>query len=197
MRTLRQRRAELALERARGARVDELGFLDQRADPIRLLARRAMRRDSLDELGSALLGQDDGLHGLPARRQLADHGAIEIRVGRHRQRPRNRRRRHDELVRHTRVVLALLLEPPPLLDAEAMLLVDDHERELPKLDALLEQRVRADDDGGAAVGDGRRASRRARAPVARRATPRPRCRAARASARSSRNAARRAAPSAP
>ena len=36
-----------------------------------------------------------------------------------------------------------------------MLLVDDDERELPKFDALLEQRVRADDDGGAAVGDGR------------------------------------------
>ncbi len=36
-----------------------------------------------------------------------------------------------------------------------MLLVDDDERELPELHALLEQRVRADDDGGAAVGDGR------------------------------------------
>ena len=41
----------------------------------------------------------------------------------------------------------------PLLDAEAVLLVDDHERELPERHALLKQRMRADDDARAAVGD--------------------------------------------
>ena len=84
-----------------------------------------------------------------------------------------------------------------LLDAEAMLLVDDDEREPLELDALLEQRVRADDDGGAAVGDSRerRGSRARRS--ARRAASRLRNPKGRASARSSRRAARRAAPSAP
>ena len=36
-----------------------------------------------------------------------------------------------------------------LLDAEAVLLVDDGDREVAQLDALLDQRVRADDDVGA------------------------------------------------
>ena len=43
-----------------------------------------------------------------------------------------------------------------LLDAEAVLLVDDRDREVAQLDALLDQRVRADDDVGA--------ERRSRAP---------------------------------
>ena len=154
-------------------------------------------RDALDELGAALLRQHDGLHGLAARRQLADHGAIEIRVRRHRERPRNRRRGHDELVRHAGGVLAFLLQLQPLLDAEAVLLVDDHECELPERHALLKQRMRADDDARAAVGDCRERGAHAHAPVARRSAPSPRCRAAQASARSSRNAARRATPSAP
>ena len=38
------------------------------------------------------------------------------------------------------------VERPALLDAEAMLLVDDRDREVRELDALLDQRVRADDD---------------------------------------------------
>ena len=40
-----------------------------------------------------------------------------------------------------------------LLDAEAVLLVDDDQPEVGELDALLQQRVGADDDAGPAVGD--------------------------------------------
>ena len=38
------------------------------------------------------------------------------------------------------------VERRALLDAEAVLLVDDRDREVAELDALLDQRVRADDD---------------------------------------------------
>ena len=41
---------------------------------------------------------------------------------------------------------APLDERPALLDSEAVLLVDDRDRELSELDPLLDQRVRADDD---------------------------------------------------
>ena len=41
---------------------------------------------------------------------------------------------------------ASLDERRALLDAEAVLLVDDGDREVAELDALLDQRVRADDD---------------------------------------------------
>ena len=41
---------------------------------------------------------------------------------------------------------ALLLQPQALLDAEAMLLVDDDERESREIDALLKQCVGSDDD---------------------------------------------------
>ena len=40
---------------------------------------------------------------------------------------------------------ALVAQRHALVHAEAMLLVDDDERELIKLDAFLEQRMRADD----------------------------------------------------
>ncbi len=128
-RSFRQRGAQLLDERARGARLDGLGLVDQRADPVRLSAGRAMRRHALDELDAPALGQHRGQHRLAARRQLVDHRAIEIRVRGHRERPRDRRRGHDQLMRRARVALALPLELQPLLHAEAMLLVDDHERE--------------------------------------------------------------------
>ena len=38
------------------------------------------------------------------------------------------------------------VERASLLDAEAVLLVDDRDRELAEVDAFLDQRVRADDD---------------------------------------------------
>ena len=41
---------------------------------------------------------------------------------------------------------AALGERPALLDAEAVLLVDDRDGEVGELDILLDQRVRADDD---------------------------------------------------
>jgi hypothetical protein len=49
-------------------------------------------------------------------------------------------------VQHVRRKRTILCQRAPLLDAEAMLLVDDRDREVRQLDVLLDQRVRADDD---------------------------------------------------
>ena len=49
--------------------------------------------------------------------------------------------------------VALGAQGVALLDAEAVLLVDDDQPEVGELDALLQQGVRADDDAGPAVGD--------------------------------------------
>ena len=57
---------------------------------------------------------------------------------------------HDQDVRRP---AALGAQRVALLDAEAVLLVDDDEAEVGELDALLEQRVGADDDAGPALGD--------------------------------------------
>ena len=57
---------------------------------------------------------------LPARRQLAQLGEVEVAVERERERARDRRRRHVQRVR-----AVALRERRPLLDAEAVLLVDD------------------------------------------------------------------------
>ena len=52
-----------------------------------------------------------------------------------------------------RGAVALGAEGVALLDAEAVLLVDDDEAEVGEVDALLQEGVGADDDAGAAVGD--------------------------------------------
>ena len=121
---------------------------------------------------AALLRHTTVLHRRASRRQLIDDRDVEIGIGGHGQRARNRRRRHDELMGNAAVRLALLLQPQALLHAEAMLLVDDDQGELCEIDALLKQRVRADDDADLAGGDGvERAAARARR--LRAATPAP------------------------
>ena len=61
-------------------------------------------------------------------------------------------------------MLALAAEACPLLDTEPVLLVDDHEPEAAELDALLDERVGADDARGVA----RRERRAPGRPLARR-----------------------------
>ena len=75
------------------------GFFDERAHPVRLPSLRALLVDALDDLVAARLRQHHGLHRRAARRQLVDHGDVEIGVRGHRQRARDRRRRHDQLMR--------------------------------------------------------------------------------------------------
>src|SRR6185295_8211649 len=72
-------------------------------------------------------------------------------------------RRHHELVRAAPYGLALFPQLQTLVHPEAMLLVDDREREPMELDSLLEERVRADGDLRIARGQ-RSRERFARAP---------------------------------
>ena len=53
----------------------------------------------------------------------------------------------------TSTVVSQLLQPLLVLDAEPLLLVDDHQTQVLELDVLAEQPVRADDDVDGAVGE--------------------------------------------
>ncbi len=92
-------------------------------------------------------GEHHGAHRRAARRQLVDDRDVEVGVGRHRQRARDRRRRHDELVRHLRAAPALLRAAAAAAARRsgAARRRSTSARSL-ELHALLEQRMRADDD---------------------------------------------------
>ena len=126
----RERRAQgrRGLLRRLGAQL--IGLLDQRTHPVRLAAGAAGLHDARDHLRAALLGDHDGLH------RRAPGGSSSI----------------TEMSRSAYAVIAsvrgigvavmiswcgtrpcllpLLLQPQALLHAEAVLLVDDDEREV-------------------------------------------------------------------
>ena len=79
--------------------------------------------------------------GFRVRRRLRDLADRQVAVDGERERARDRRRGHVQDVRR-----AALGERRALLDAEAVLLVDDRDGEVGELDLLLDQRVRADGD---------------------------------------------------
>ncbi len=119
--------------------------------------------DAVDHFVAACVGQCDRRHGLAARRQLVDDRRVQVGIRRHSQCAGDGCCGHDELVRIAFLGHPFLPQGDALMHAEAVLLVDDHEREPGEVDALLEQGVRADDDLRAAVGNGRQclAARRA------------------------------------
>ena len=98
---------------------------------------------------------------LAPRRQLVEHGDVEVAVRGERERARDRRRGHHEEVRRA-LPVALVAQLRALRDAEAVLLVDDDEPEPREPDALGEQRVRADRRRRARRRRAARASTRAR-----------------------------------
>ena len=88
----------------------------------------------------------------PAARQLAQGGRVEIAVERQRQRARDRRRGHVQDVGcEARACLAV--ERRALAHAEAVLLVDDRERQPARSDRILDQRVGADQQAKLAGGE--------------------------------------------
>ena len=128
----------------RGLRGDLVGLVDDRAHPVGLPAFGAGGADALDQPGPALGRQRDGRHRRAARRQFVDRGHVEVGIGAHRQGPRDRRGGHDQLVWAEPAVHALLAQGQALLHAEAVLFVDDRQREVVEHHALLHQRVGAD-----------------------------------------------------
>jgi hypothetical protein len=136
-----------------GARLQCLGLLDERADDERLAARAQLLADALvSALALALGGGHERVDRPPARRQLAQHGHVEVAVGGQRERARDRRGGHVQHVRGQRR-RRLAVERAALVDAEAVLLVDHDDREAVELDGGLDQRVRADEQPQLAGGE--------------------------------------------
>ena len=142
---LRQLLAERFVSHFGGLALQRLGLFDQGTDPVRLAAVGAGFRHPFDQAGALLFGNDRSGDRLAPRRQFVDLRIVEIGVDRHRHGARYRGRGHDQLVRHF-AVAGLALQRQPLVDAEAMLLVEYDESEPVEFYAGLEQRMRADYD---------------------------------------------------
>ncbi|HLG08681.1 MAG TPA: hypothetical protein VI409_08450, partial [Gaiellaceae bacterium] len=123
--------------------IDQLGFLDQRTDPIGARPARQRSLKPRNHFLDALLLHEHGLHRLAARRLAIKLGDIHIAIERERERARNGRCRHHQKVRG---LTALGGERQTLMNAEAMLLVDHHKGEVFEGNVLLDHRMRADDD---------------------------------------------------
>ena len=123
-----------------------LGLLDERADDERLAAGAQLLADALvGALALALAGDDVRLDRLAAARQLAQRRDVERAEARQPQRARDRRRGHVQHVRG-QARPRLGVQRGALAHAEAVLLVDDGDREVGEHDGVLDQRVRADDE---------------------------------------------------
>ena len=83
-----------------------------------------------------------GVDRLAAGRLLAQFGDVHVAEISQHQRARDRRRGEHQHVDR----FALLRQRQPLMHAEAVLLVDDGEREIVERDVFLEQRVGADQE---------------------------------------------------
>ena len=101
---------------------------------------------ALDDL--AVEPGDAGLDRLAVGRRRLEVGDVADAQQAHVQRPRDRRGRQGQDV-HRR---PQRLQPLLVLDAEPLLLVDDHQAEVLEGDVLLEEPVRADQDVDAARG---------------------------------------------
>ena len=125
-----------------GGEVDAFGFLDQRADPIDAAAVVERARDRIDDFAEPFQRQRAGVDFLPAGRLFAQLGNVHVaEIGQH-QRARDRRRgEHQKIDR-----FAFAGERKPLVHAEAVLLVDNGERQIVERHVVLKQRVGADDE---------------------------------------------------
>ena len=129
-----------------------VGFFDERADPVGLPPVAAVGTDAGDDGVAFLVCDDVGLDGAAAGGQGVNDGEIEFAVEAHGEGARDGGGGEDELVRG--VVGGFFLQLQALVHAEAVLFVDDDEGEAGVGDVFLEDGVGADDELGAAVGDG-------------------------------------------
>ena len=133
----------------RGGHVEDLGFLDQRTDPVDLGAARQSPPDGGDNVLQAVEGNHPGIHRSPPGRFFGQPGDVHVAIRREQQRARDRRRRHHQHVRGP----ALGRQGQPLMHTEAVLFVDDRQRQILERDRFLEQRVGSDDHRGFPVGE--------------------------------------------
>ena len=110
------------------------GFLDQRAHPIGAAALVERAGHRILDFGKPRQRYRAGIDLLPAGGLFAQFGDVHVAEEGQHQRARDRRRReHQEIDR-----FALARQRQPLMHAEAMLLVDDGEREIGKGHVVLE-----------------------------------------------------------
>src|SRR5262249_28469800 len=131
---------ELAHHRRRRLERRLLRLLDERIDDVRLPARRDLVADAGGHALAPGLAGELRADGRPAWWELVGRRGREVAVEREGERPRDRRRAHDEHV-ELRAGVGLPLERGALQHAEAMLLVDDREPEPVERDALLDEGV--------------------------------------------------------
>ncbi len=145
---LAQHRVE-HLETLLGGRdVEDLGFLDQRADPISLGAFVEHDADAVDDLVEPVERHGARIDRLAAGGLFGEPRDVHVAVVGEHQRARDRRRGHHQHIGGA----ALGGEREALVDAEPVLLVDDDQREVAELDAGLEQGMRAEQEIDRAVG---------------------------------------------
>ena len=136
----------------RGGDLEFLALLDKGTHHIRLLAGR----DALPHVAPHHLLVEGPVRPsrhdrCSPRRELVEHGHIEIAVHRHRGGSRDRSRGHNEHIGHA--IDALVAERGALLHTEAVLLIDDDQAETREVDRLLNEGVGADHQVDGAVGE--------------------------------------------
>ena len=124
---------------------------DAGAHHVRLVAVLHLLADAFpgagEEVRLVLGGDDVAGDRRTAGRELVEDGGLQVAEDGHRDRARDGGGRHDQQVRR---LLALAAQRVALLDAEAVLFVDDDQAEVVELDLVLDQRMGADDDPGLA-----------------------------------------------
>ena len=108
---------------------------------------------AVDNIAAPGVRDGDGGHRGSARRQLVDNRGVQIGVGGHCQGAGDRRGGHDQLMRVEPLLLTFFPQRQPLMHAEAVLFVDNHQRQAVKLHLLLEDGVSADNHLHFAAGD--------------------------------------------
>ena len=128
-------------------RVQLLALVDQRINHIRLSAGLEFFSHE-DQDFRQFLAVAHCRDDLPAtRRHLVDDRNIEVAKHGHRERARNRRRRHDKNVRRR----LARRQPRALGDAELVLLIDHRQPEVLERHPFIQKGVRPDDDMRATV----------------------------------------------
>ena len=131
-----------------GGEIDGFGFLDQRADPIGAAAFVERAGDRVLDFGEPRQRDRARIDLLPAGGLFAQFGDIHIAEKSQHQSARDRRcREHEQIDR-----FALARQSQPLMHAEAVLLVDDGQREVGKGHVFLKKRMSADDQIDVACG---------------------------------------------
>ena len=127
-----------------------LAFFDERIDDVYLATGVDFFFEEGEDEWTVALVTVEGAHGVAARGQLVDDGAVKVAVEGHGQCARNGCGRHDEDVWWDQRLVPQLAA---LFDAESVLLVDDNEAEVVEEDVVLDEGVGADEDVDGALGE--------------------------------------------